>query len=43
MKLMDPVSLEIMWGRLVAIADEAAATLVRTAFSTTFFSFTFIF
>lgn len=34
MKLMDPVSLEIMWGRLVAIADEAAATLVRTAFST---------
>jgi len=30
----DPISLEILWSRLVAIADEAAATLVRTAFST---------
>ena len=30
----DPVRLEILWSRLVAIADEAAATLVRTSFST---------
>ncbi|MDQ6742024.1 MAG: hydantoinase B/oxoprolinase family protein [Candidatus Dormibacteraeota bacterium] len=29
----DPVALEILWTRLVAIADEAAATLVRTSFS----------
>ncbi|HYF18275.1 MAG TPA: hydantoinase B/oxoprolinase family protein, partial [Ramlibacter sp.] len=31
---MDPVTLEIWWGRLVAIADEAATALLRTAFST---------
>src|SRR5882762_5826105 len=31
---IDPITLEIWWSRLVAIADEAAATLVRTAFST---------
>lgn len=30
---LDPVGLEILWRRLVAIADEAAATLVRTSFS----------
>lgn len=29
----DPVTLEILWSRLVAIADEAATTLLRTAFS----------
>lgn len=30
----DPINLEIVWSRLIAIADEAAATLVRTSFST---------
>ena len=30
----DPISLEILWSRMISIADEAAATLVRTAFST---------
>lgn len=30
----DPVTLEILWSRLTSIADEAAAGLVRTAFST---------
>jgi N-methylhydantoinase B len=30
----DPFLLEILWNRLVAIVDEAAATLVRTSFST---------
>ena len=30
----DPITLEILWNRLIAIADEAAATLVRTSFST---------
>ena len=34
MKKFDPITLEILWSRLIAIADEAAATLVRTAFST---------
>jgi len=29
----DPVILEIFWGRLIAIMEEAATTLVRTAFS----------
>jgi N-methylhydantoinase B len=32
---MDPVSLEILWSRLIAVADEAATTLVRTSFSPT--------
>jgi N-methylhydantoinase B len=32
--LFDPVSLEIVWSRLIAIADEAAAALRRAAFST---------
>jgi N-methylhydantoinase B len=30
----DAISLEILWNRLVAITDEAAATLIRTSFST---------
>lgn len=30
---LDPVSLEILWGRLVSMVDEAAATFVRTSFS----------
>lgn len=30
----DPITLEIYWSRLIAIADEAASTLLRTAFST---------
>ena len=30
---LDPVSLEIMWARLVSMVDEAAATFVRTSFS----------
>ncbi|RTL67129.1 MAG: hydantoinase B/oxoprolinase family protein [Hyphomicrobiales bacterium] len=31
---IDPVSLGIMWDRLVSICDEGAATLIRTSFST---------
>jgi N-methylhydantoinase B len=31
---IDPITLEIWWSRLVAIADEAAKTLLRSAFST---------
>jgi N-methylhydantoinase B len=30
----DGIALEILWSRLIAIADEAATALVRTAFST---------
>ena len=30
----DPITLEILWSRLISIADEAAAALLRTAFST---------
>ncbi|GGG36694.1 hydantoinase [Caldovatus sediminis] len=30
----DPITLEIYWSRLISIADEAAAALLRTAFST---------
>ena len=30
---LDPIGLEILWTRLIAIADEAATTLVRTSFS----------
>jgi len=30
----DPVLLEIIWSRLIAICDQSAATLTRTAFST---------
>jgi N-methylhydantoinase B len=31
---LDAITLEVGWSRLVAITDEAAATLLRTAFST---------
>lgn len=31
---IDPITLEIWWSRLIAIADEAATALLRTAFST---------
>lgn len=31
---IDPITLEIWWSRLIAVADEAAKTLLRTAFST---------
>jgi N-methylhydantoinase B len=30
----DPITLQILWSRLIAIVDEASATLVRTSFST---------
>ncbi len=30
----DPIELEVMWSHLIAIADEMAATLIRTSFST---------
>ncbi|WP_203195800.1 hydantoinase B/oxoprolinase family protein [Xanthobacter dioxanivorans] len=33
MSNIDPVTLEILWTRLVSLVDEAAATLVRTSFS----------
>jgi len=33
-KEFDPISLEILWNRLVAIVDEASAALVRASFST---------
>ncbi len=29
----DPIALEILWSRLIAVADESATTLLRTAFS----------
>jgi len=31
---LDPITTEILWTRLIAIVDEAAATMERTAFST---------
>jgi N-methylhydantoinase B len=31
---LDPITLEILWTRLTGIVDEAAATFVRTSFST---------
>ena len=31
---LDAASLEVLWTRLISIADEAAAALVRTSFST---------
>ncbi|MFH5926895.1 hydantoinase B/oxoprolinase family protein [Roseomonas xinghualingensis] len=34
MKTFDPVTLELLWTRLVSIVDEAAAALLRTSFST---------
>ena len=30
---LDPVSLEILWTRLISVVDEAAATQERTSFS----------
>ena len=30
----DPISLEILWNRLVSIVDEASAALIRASFST---------
>ena len=33
-RTFDPIELEILWKRLVSIVDEAAATFVRTSFST---------
>jgi N-methylhydantoinase B len=30
----DPITLEVLWSRLIAVADESATTLLRTAFST---------
>src|SRR5690625_4414495 len=33
-KVFDPITLEILWSRLIAIVDETAATLIRTSFST---------
>jgi N-methylhydantoinase B len=33
-RVFDPISLEILWNRLITIVDEAAATLVRASFST---------
>ena len=30
----DPITLEILWSRLISIADESAAALLRTSFST---------
>src|SRR5256714_9853010 len=32
--VFDPITLQILWSRLIAVVDEAAATLVRTSFST---------
>ena len=32
--VFDPVTLEIFWSRLISIADESAAALLRTSFST---------
>ena len=31
---LDPVTTSILWARLLAVVDEAAATLIRTSFST---------
>ena len=31
---LDPISIEILWTRLVSVVDEAALTLHRTSFST---------
>ena len=30
----DPITLEVLWTRLISTVDEAAAALVRTSFST---------
>ncbi len=31
---IDPVTLGIIWSRMIAMVDEAATTLIRTSFST---------
>jgi len=31
---LDPITLEVVWSRLISLVDEAAANLVRTSFST---------
>ena len=31
---LDPITVEILWTRLVSVVDEAALTLHRTSFST---------
>ncbi len=33
MQTFDPISLKILWDRLVSIADEVVLSLVRTSFS----------
>ena len=33
MQTFDPISLKILWDRLVSIADEVVLSLVRTALS----------
>jgi N-methylhydantoinase B len=32
-RAIDPITLEVLWSRLISIVDEAAATLLRTSFS----------
>lgn len=34
-KMLDPLTLEILWQRLITVADQMSTTLARTAFSTT--------
>ncbi|MBT6395669.1 MAG: hypothetical protein HOJ95_13270, partial [Nitrospinaceae bacterium] len=34
-KGIDPITLEVLWSRLIAIAEESAREIIRTAFSTT--------
>ena len=34
-KCLDPLTLEILWQRLITVADQMSTTLARTAFSTT--------
>ncbi len=34
-KGIDPITLEVLWSRLIAIAEESAMEIIRTAFSTT--------
>ena len=31
---LDPITLEILWTRVISVVDEAAAAFVRTSFST---------
>src|SRR5699024_63732 len=32
--ILNPITLEVIWSRLISLVDEAAANLVRTSFST---------